>query len=652
VDGVAGLHVQVQVNLTNSTASPRLALLSREQLESLLQLSQAFNSTTDVVPLLHRILDETLGVTESEAGALWVVEGDEVRCTHAIGPARDALLDTRRPAAEGVIGDALRLRETVFSPNALDDERYAHYTLGAPGFRTRSAVSIPLVALGEALAVMELVNDVGGKDEFTGNDVAFLELVADDAAAALRNARLLEEARRAEHLRALLEVSHEVTATFELDRVLLSMVNLAGRALHFQRCAVAIRDGVQLQVRAISGVAHIDVKSAPVRQLQALLSWAADRGEPLIIHDTADDADDAAALRRQFGEYLAASRAGSLMVLPIEDAEGELGQLLFEFEAPAALDAWTREAAALLANVATLAIRNAQLYADVPFISWLEPLAQRRRALMALPRTTLLRYGAAVAVVLLVLFAVRLPLRIGAAEAVVEAGVQRPARAGVDGTLASVLVREGDIVASGQLVAVLRNDALQLRLAAAEGELRLAERDALAADATGNALAAASAGLQAGQLRSAIALLRDEAAHMEVRAPASGAVLTPRLEEQQGGYVPAGEAVLWVGTVDSAEIRLLVAQHDVGEIRIGDRVRARVPARPELRFDGHVTAVAPRAELIGGVPHYTVRAAFANPDGVLRPGMAAKARVHTRPRVLGFHVARRPWRFIRMHAWW
>jgi multidrug efflux pump subunit AcrA (membrane-fusion protein) len=77
-----------------------------------------------------------------------------------------------------------------------------------------------------------------------------------------------------------------------------------------------------------------------------------------------------------------------------------------------------------------------------------------------------------------------------------------------------------------------------------------------------------------------------------------------------------------------------------------------VPARPEIRFEGRVTAVAPRAELIAGAPYYTVRASFGNRDGLLRPGMAAKARVLTRSRSVGYHLVRRPWRFIRMHAWW
>lgn len=641
------------MNPTSTTSELRLQLLTREQLETLLQLSQAFNSTLDVAPLLERILHQTLAVTESEAGALWVREGDHVRCTHAVGPAAGELADARRPADEGSVGAALRTGASVVSTNALDDARYAAYAGGAGGLRTRSAVSIPLVAVGEALAVMELVNDVGGKDEFDERDVAFLELVADDAAAALRNANLLAAARRADNLRALLEVSHEITSTFDLERVLFSIVNLAGRALHFDRCVIALGEDGRQEVRAISGETHVDGKSASVRQLADLLAWTADRDGALLIQDThAEDDEAAVSLRHRFPDYLASSRARSVLVLPIEDAESELGRLVFEFAGPDALDAWTREAAGLLATQAALAIRNAQLYADVPFIALLEPLAQRKRALMALPRATLLRYAGVAAAIFVLLFVIRIPLRAGATDAVVHAGIQRPARAGVGGTLEEVLVREGETVAAGQVVAVIRNDALQFRLADAEGGLRLSERVMLAAEARGDAAGAASARLQAVQLRSAVSLLREEEALVQVRAPAAGIVLTPRFEEQAGTWVGAGEAVLWVGDADSAEVRLRVAQHDVGLVQPGDRVRARVPSRPDVRLEGRVYSVAPRAEVINGVPYYTIRAAFDNSAGLLRPGMTARARVLTRPRPIIQHVVRRPWRFARMHLWW
>ncbi|HSJ06291.1 MAG TPA: GAF domain-containing protein, partial [Longimicrobiales bacterium] len=115
------------MNPTSTTSESRLELLTREQLETLLQLWQPFYSTLDVAPLLERILHQTLAVTESEAGALWVREGGHVRCTHAVGPAAGILGGARRPADEGSVGEALRTRASVVSTNALDDPRYAAY---------------------------------------------------------------------------------------------------------------------------------------------------------------------------------------------------------------------------------------------------------------------------------------------------------------------------------------------------------------------------------------------------------------------------------------------------------------------------------------------------------------------------------------------
>lgn len=637
---------------TTASAPSRLSVVTRQHLETLVQLSQSFNSTIDLDPLLSRILELTLGVTDSEAGALWIVEGGALRCTHALGPASGRLVGTVQPVDAGAAGEAVRQRAPVVVDDALSDDRFAAYRDTSTGFRTRSAVCIPLISVNGPLGVIELVNDVGGKDEFAADDIAFLELLADDAAAALRNARLIDAERRARNLRALLEVSHEVTTTFDLERLLVSLVNLAGRAVRFERCAIAVWQGEELQLRALSGEAHVDRKLGATRTLERFMLWAAERHDTLAVDDVAAEDDVARALRRSFGEYLESSRARGLLALPVADAEGELGLLLFEFPQPGMLDQWTQEAAGLLANQAALSIRNAQLYANVPFISWLEPLAQKRRALMSLPGRAWLRYGAAAAAVAVLLVAVRVPLRIGAADADIHAAVQRPVRAGVAGTIAEILVREGDAVTAGQAVALLRSDALQLRLVATEGEVRLAEREALAAEANGSATAAAAARARATQLRYALAVLRQEEDLLRVTAPTSGTVLTPRLEERVGSYRVAGEPLLWVGGRDSAEVRLRVRQQDIAEIAEGDRVRVRVAARPDLRFDGVVAAIAPLADVDGRDAYYTVRAILDNSDGVLRPGMTARARVLSQPQPLGYVLFRRPWRFLRMNLWW
>jgi GAF domain-containing protein len=640
------------VSAAVSPPAARLNLLPRERLQTLLEASHAFNSTIDLGPLLLRLLEQTLSVTGSEAGAIWVVSDGGIRCAHAAGPFAAALEGQELPPGHGTVEEALRQGVPVVVTDALDDARFALYRDATSGFRTRSVVTMPLVATGTALGVIELVNDEGGKDVFDEVDVAFLEALADDAAAALRNARLYDAERRARDLKALLEVSHEFTSSFDLDRVLLSVANLADRAVRFDRCAVAVWDREQLRVRAISGEERIDPKAAVVARLESFLTWTREVDGVFDVRDVRASEKDAATIRTLFGAYLADSGACALLVVPIRDADGEVGRLLFEFRSHGVLEDWMREAAELLANEAALAIRNAQLYANVPFISFLEPLAEKRRQILAVPRARLVRYAALTVAVVAALVLIRIPLRVTAHDAVLHAAAQRPARAGTAGIITEILVRDGERVREAQPVARLRNEDLLVRLTTTGGDLQAAEQRRLAAEARGDAAEAAAARSRAAQIRSSLALLEQEAAELLVRAPAAGVVLTPLLEERVGSYREAGEPIAWIGGTEWAEVRLRVAQHDLGDIREGDRVRVRVPARPEARYEGRVQAISPLAEFQGGASLYTVRALLDNGDGALRPGMTARARVVTGPRPLGHHILRRPWRWIRMNLWY
>jgi GAF domain-containing protein/multidrug efflux pump subunit AcrA (membrane-fusion protein) len=626
-------------------------VLSRERLELLLELSHEINDTVDVQSLLQRILELTLRVTESEAGTLWLVEGEHVRCTHATGPASSLLEGLRVAIGEGTVGASVAKNASVLVANALDDERFETYRVG--GFRTRSAVTIPLTSRGAVLGVVELVNDVSGKDEFDERDVAFLEALADDAAAALRKAQLLDAERRARNLKALLEVSHQITSTFDVERILVSIVNLANRAVPFDRCVLALREASELRVRAISAEEKVDRKSEAVQRLEEFLLWAVERREPLSVSDVrADDDHQAVAIRRSFGPYLESSRALSLLVLPLADAEGELGALLFEFRQADALEEWAREAADLLAAQAVLALRNAQLYRDVPFISWLEPLAQKRRALMAVPGGTLLRWAAVAAVVIGVLTLVRVPLRISASEAAVRSAVQRPVRAGADGVIAALHVRSGESVVAGQAIASLRNEDLAARLEEAQGALQVARRAAFTADARGDAGGAALERARSASLGDVVAALARESGTLRVVAPSSGIVLTPRLEERLGEFRGAGEPVAWIGDPDWAELELSVRQRDIGAVQPGHHIRTRVSAHPGVLFEGTVVAVAPLAEQVDGDARYTVRAVVDNHAHLLRPGMAARARILADRVPLGAFVFRRPWRWLQLRLWW
>lgn len=629
-----------------------LTRLGEGHLRRLLAVSHVFNSTIDLDELIPQVLDLILEVVGAEAGSLWLVDDDVVRCEYAAGPPADRMTGLELPAGAGIVGDAAARGESLLVTDARADPRFLHQVDEATDFVTESVLTVPLKARGASIGAIQVVNSTDGK-HFDQEDLDFLEALADDAAAALRNARLFQAEKQARDLHSLLEFSHEITSTFDLDRVLLTVVNLAGKAIAFRRCILALLEDERHRVRAISGETTVDGKSAAVREVERFLDWVAEHGGELRIGDLTDRDNAAAAdVALKFPAYLSANQATSLLVLPVQDADGRLGTLLFEFTEADHPSDWGLEAAKLLANATALALRNAQLYRDVPFISWLEPVAEKRRALAALPAATWAIHSGIALVVILTLALVQLPLRVGVDGSTVRAAVQVPARTLADGLIEHVAVREGDHVERGDRLARVRDEALLRRIVEAEARREMAERDMLAAEARGDAHAASVARVRLAEASDALGILRRQLDDSWIVAPAAGTILTGRVEERIGEWLDRGAPLLWIGSPGWSQLELRVRQAEIGQVRPGHAVRARVSAHPRIIFQGRVAEIAPAPEPLEGEPVYAVRAILDNRLGLLKPGMEARARIHTEPRPLGVHIFRRPWRWLRLKLWW
>jgi membrane fusion protein, heavy metal efflux system len=147
------------------------------------------------------------------------------------------------------------------------------------------------------------------------------------------------------------------------------------------------------------------------------------------------------------------------------------------------------------------------------------------------------------------------------------------------------------------------------------------------------------------------ALLDEQIRSSVVRAPVRGMILTARPEERVGSHADAGDLLAVVGRTDSLELEFGVDERDITRVQTGDEVRLRIAAMPQQTFAGRVTSIGATSATAAGAVSFPVRAAFANPDGLLRPGMAAYARVLTEPASALWRLVRAPVRATRL-AWW
>ncbi|HET8623131.1 MAG TPA: GAF domain-containing protein [Gemmatimonadales bacterium] len=623
-----------------------------ERLRLIQQISNQFNSSLDFDALLPQVFRTVLETLGAEGGSLWVAEGDMLTCRLAVGGASQRLIGAQMPVGTGFIGDVAQRQRTTVVTQAIQDPRYDAKVDATGDTDTSTVMATAMVAQGQTVGALQVTNKLTGNGIFDGGDRELFEGLAASAAIALRNAQLHTAERRARDLALLLEISREITGTLDLDRVLRSVVNLAARALPFDRGAVALYQDGRCEVRAVAGQEQVDPKDPRLQDLAVRAAWAAGRGEPFYLSDRATPASDAErTFLTIFGADLESDEVGSGLYLPLKDEEGIVGILLFEAAEARFAGDTQRELATILANQTTVALRNAQLYAQVPMVDAFTAIAARKRKLLAIPE----RRRAAAAVVAVVILAaltiIRWPLRVTGHEPAFRSTQHTEVRSLVPGIVDRVLVTEGSAVARGAPVAVLRDAELRAQRDGAAAAAAESERSAAQAAARGDAGEERRQRIRAASYRTQASVLDERVAASVIRSPSGGIVLTARPEERVGGHVDAGDLVVTVGRTDTLELEFGVEQRDVARVSEGQEIRLRVDALPQRTFAGRVSSIG-RLPLDGaGEVRYPVRGMVPNLDGLLRPGMAAHARVLTEPASAVGRMLREPIRQARL-LWW
>ena len=622
-----------------------------ERLRLLHSISLEFSASLDFDELLPQVFQRVLAALGAEGGSLWIAEGDMLRCRLAEGGAGKKLVGAQVPVGSGFIGDVAQRPRTTIVTRAVQDPRYQPGVDSAEMLAT-TVMATAMVASGVTVGAIQVSNKLTGAGVFDERDRELLEGLASSAAAALRNAQLHTVEKRARDLALLLEISREITATLDLDRVLHSVVNLASKAFTFDRGAVGLYDKGRCEIRAVAGQEKVDPKDSKLQDLIARAEWAAGRGEQLYLSDRSDPGSDAERVFvAVFGTDLQAEGVESGLYLPLKDEEGVLGVLVFEADRTEFASPVQLEVAAILANQTAVALRNAQLYHQVPMVDALGAIAARKQALLAVPRRKLQIYGAAALVLLAAAVLIRWPFRVSGSQPVFRPMALAPVRVFVPGVVERMLVKEGSVVSQGAPLATLRSTSLVSDRAAIAGAVAAAERQAGVAASNGDAAGERLHRIRGESLRQELDLLDEQVALTTVRAPTAGVVLTPHLRESVGASLEEGDLLVTLGRTDTLELEFGVDQRDVSRVLPGQEVRLRVDALPQHTFAGVVTSVGQLPVDTGKVVRYPVRASVTNPDGVLRPQMKAYARVLTADMSSVTRLLRGPLRWSRL-LWW
>jgi len=146
-------------------------------------------------------------------------------------------------------------------------------------------------------------------------------------------------------------------------------------------------------------------------------------------------------------------------------------------------------------------------------------------------------------------------------------------------------------------------------------------------DTAENDLAVARAQLQADQARLRTAEIA--LSYTRVTAPINGVVA--EVSTREGETVAAAFAApnfVTIIDLDRLEVLAYVDETDIGRVFVGQRASFTVDTYPNVEISAVVTAIQPRAELLGSVVNYLVRLEFEPAEEfVLRPEMTAHVRI-------------------------
>jgi adenylate cyclase len=162
-----------------------------DELRRLLEVNTAITTEMQLGALLKKIVQVTSKIVHAERSSLFLHDPrtDELSSLVAEG------VDTREirfPAQAGLAGHSFTTGEVINITDAYQDPRFNREIDAQTGFRTRSLLTLPIVARdGRRLGVMQSLNHVGG--HFTDGDVARMGAFAAQAAVAIDNATLFSE---------------------------------------------------------------------------------------------------------------------------------------------------------------------------------------------------------------------------------------------------------------------------------------------------------------------------------------------------------------------------------------------------------------------------------------------------------------------------
>jgi phosphoserine phosphatase RsbU/P len=269
-----------------SLTTPTNIRLEPLQLDFLMRLADALNTTLELNTLMHRVADLVRAVIDYRIFAILLVNDrtGDLRMRFQTGHTPDVERMRIKPG-RGIVGEAASHRRSILVHNVRERENYIDVNPNV-----QSELAVPLIVKNRVIGVIDLQSEQ--EAYFTEEHKRLLELTASRMAIAVENARLYSRvSRQAQTLAVLNEISREITSILDLDDLLERIGQLLKRVIDFQMFTILLWNerAERFEHRFSSRFGERIKREHNVTLGEGIIGHAAQQRTPLLVPDVRKD---------------------------------------------------------------------------------------------------------------------------------------------------------------------------------------------------------------------------------------------------------------------------------------------------------------------------------------------------------------------------
>lgn len=219
----------------------------------------------------------------------------------------------------------------------------------------------------------------------------------------------------------------------------------------------------------------------------------------------------------------------------------------------------------------------------------------------------------------------------------------------VDAPLDRALVRPGESVKAGQVLAKISGRELKMELAGKKAELHRIRQEQKGELARHQIAESKLKQLAADRLQSEIDLIDYRLSQLEIRSPIDGIVVSGDWKRSEGTPLKRGETLFEVAPLDRFNLQIKINEADLRQVHKGMSVSLRLESMPQQIIESSIERIHPKAELHQSQNVFLADALLVNESQLLRSGMQGSGSVACEKHALGWNLFHKAYYKL---LWW